>query len=75
MICDQNMPVMDGNALLRALHGTGKSVPTLFFASGTHEEDTVALQAMGVRELLTKPIQPTLLLERVAAVLAGLPRR
>lgn len=70
MICDQNMPVMDGTTLLRRLHGLKKSVPTLFFVSGMNDEDAVALMAMGVREMLTKPIQPKMLVERVTAVLA-----
>ncbi len=70
MICDQNMPVMDGNMLLRQLHAGGRSVPTLFFTSGMHQEDDVVLQGMGVVEQLTKPIQPASLIERVTAVLA-----
>ncbi len=75
MICDQNMPVMDGDVLLRELHSAGQSVPTIYFASSLQGEDEDALLDLGVRCLLTKPIQPAALLEHVAAVLADVPGR
>ncbi len=69
MVCDQNMPVMDGRTLLSTLHRRGLSVPTLFFVSGVDREDTAALEAMQVRRLITKPIQPAALIAAVESVL------
>ena len=70
MVCDQNMPKMDGRTLLVKLHANGLGLPTLFFVSGVQEEDMAALAQLNVRRLLTKPIQPMALIEAVQAVLA-----
>ncbi len=75
MICDGNMPVMDGMTLLNILHADGRTVPTLLFVSGMGQEDATVLQPVGVRRLLTKPIQPAALLAAVSAVLADIPAR
>ena len=73
MVCDQNMPVMDGKTLLRALKTTAQIIPSLLFVNGVERENMTLLEAMGVRQLLTKPIQPAHLIEAVTAVLADLP--
>ena len=73
MVCDQNMPVMDGMTLLRHLEACGQTLPTLLFVSGMDREDMPLLQAMGVCRLLTKPIQPADLIEAVQAALANIP--
>lgn len=69
MVCDQNMPVMDGRTLIRTLHDSGKSVPTLFFVSSVARENIALLEAMQVRRLLTKPLQPTDLIAALQSVL------
>ncbi len=70
MVCDQNMPEMEGKTLLRTLGKDGRSVPTLLFTNGIEREDTHALSLLRVRRLLLKPIQPGTLIGAVAAVLA-----
>ena len=72
MVCDQNMPMMDGRTLLRTLSERGLTLPTLFFVSAVDREDTAALERMHVRRLITKPIQPIALLAAVSSVLAEL---
>lgn len=69
MVCDQNMPIMDGRTLIQTLHNTGKSVPTLFFVSSVARENLALLEAMQVRRLITKPLQPADLIAAVKSVL------
>ena len=70
MVCDQNMPVMDGKTLLLELKAIKQSVPTLLFVNGFDDENMCLLSALNVRRLLSKPIQPASLIEAVSAVLA-----
>lgn len=69
MVCDREMPVMGGLELLRELDLCGGRVPTLLF-SGDVVEDGAELRALGVRRVMMKPVQPEVLLEMVAAVIA-----
>ena len=75
MVCDQNMPVMDGKTLLRLLVERERTVPTLLFVNGVDREDNLQLEWLHVRRTLVKPIQPAALIEAVQAVLAGVPKR
>ncbi len=70
ILCDRQMPVMDGMTFLRHVRDEQLSVPTLLFTNGIEREDTAELEAMQVRRLLTKPIQPGKLLAVVAEALA-----
>lgn len=70
MLCDRQMPVMDGLTLLRTMHDRGISVPSLLFVTGLEHENADELDRMQVKRLLSKPIQPVLLLEAVADVLS-----
>ena len=69
MLCDRQMPVMDGLTLLRTLHARGKSVPSMLFMNGLDRENTEELERMQVKRLLSKPIQPLALLAAVEDVL------
>ena len=71
MVCDKQMPVMDGMTLLRRLHDESLSVPTLLFTNGIDREDMSKLEALGVRRLIAKPIQPLHLLQAVAEIVAA----
>ena len=71
MVCDQNMPVMDGLTLLRILHERSLGLPTLFFNSSIDPHDVLPLEALGVQGLLSKPIQPSDLVAAIAAVVVA----
>lgn len=75
MLCDKQMPVMDGLTLLRTLHERGKAIPSMLFVNEFERENIDELERMQVKRLLCKPIQPTALLEAVQDVLnASRPR-
>lgn len=69
MLCDRQMPLMDGLTLLRTMHDRGISVPSLLFVNGIDRENMDELDRMQVKRLLSKPIQPVELLKAVAEVL------
>ena len=71
ILCDRQMPVMDGLTFLRSLRDEARCVPTLLFTNGMDAEDWTELEAMQVHRLLTKPILPRKLLTAVAEVLAA----
>ncbi len=72
MLCDQRMPVMDGQTLLRTLHAAGRSIPTVLFVNGVDDEDTAALEALNVRHMISKPIPPQVLLDTFTSLVADL---
>jgi two-component system, chemotaxis family, chemotaxis protein CheY len=65
VISDINMPVMDGLAFARELHGRLPAVPVLFMTG----RDT----ALGAEEVLRKPFAPEQLLTAVARMLGATP--
>ena len=68
VITDINMPVMDGLELARALRPVHPRTPILFITGRGSESDSSArVDAWG--ELLRKPFNPEMLLERVAMIL------
>ncbi len=75
MVCDQNMPGMDGKTLLRLLVERERAVPTLLFVNGVDREDDSLLEWLHVLQTLVKPVQPATLIKAVQAVLAGVPKR
>lgn len=69
LICDINMPRMNGLTLLRMLRSRQASVPTLLFVSGIDPEDDDALRSMGVRLKMSKPTPPAALIQAVGSLL------
>ena len=67
IVCDVNMPNMDGLSFLRHLKGTGayKFVPVIMLTTESQESKKAEGRAAGARAWITKPFQPSAL---VAAV-------
>jgi two-component system, chemotaxis family, chemotaxis protein CheY len=71
VLTDQNMPRMDGLALVRALRGMAsyKSVPILMLTTESGDDMKAKGRAAGATGWLTKPFDPARLLEVMKKVL------
>ena len=67
IVCDVNMPNMDGLSFLRYLKGTGayKFVPVIMLTTESQESKKAEGRAAGARAWITKPFQPSTLVEAV----------
>lgn len=67
IVCDVNMPNMDGLSFLRHLRGTGayKFVPVIMLTTESQESKKAEGRAAGARAWITKPFQPSTLVEAV----------
>lgn len=67
IVCDLNMPHMDGLSLLRHLQGGGpyKNLPVILLTTESQASKKAEGRAAGARAWITKPFQPSAL---VAAV-------
>lgn len=67
IISEVNMPNMDGLGLLRHLKTTGahKFTPVILLTTETHESKKAEGRAAGARAWITKPFQPSTLVEAV----------
>ena len=67
IVCDVNMPNMDGLSFLRHLKGTGayKFVPVIMLTTESQESKKAEGRAAGARAWITKPFQPSTLVEAV----------
>jgi len=76
IVTDWNMPVMGGLDLVRSLHAAPvlRAVPVLVLTTESDGEDQCAARSLGVKSWIYKPVDPALLLERVALHL-GAPMR
>ena len=70
MLCDQQMPVMDGMTLLRTMRARDIRVPVVLFINGIDRQDEAEYASLGVAATLTKPVKPELLNRVLAEVLA-----
>ena len=72
LICDVNMPYMDGLAFLGAMRTDPRvaRVPTIMLTSRTDEETEMAAANAGAARFLTKPLRRDDLLQAVAQVLS-----
>ncbi|MCB1197910.1 MAG: response regulator [Deltaproteobacteria bacterium] len=70
IILDVKMPKMDGWTCLHELRQTqqGKSVPILMATAQSNLQDS--FEAEGIAGFVTKPYNPTLLIEQIAKILA-----
>ena len=73
IVTDEMMPVMTGQQLCGALQQRPDwgRIPVIMLTVKALELDTLALQALGVVEILPKPFSPTLLLRSIDRVLAS----
>jgi DNA-binding NtrC family response regulator len=73
LLADLRMPGLDGIRLIEVLRRRGEGIPILVISGfGTVESTVQALHA-GADDFLTKPVDPVVLSERVAEVLARRP--
>jgi DNA-binding response OmpR family regulator len=69
VVCDVNLPRLDGFALCRALRSEGSSVPFVLLTSRDSEIDEALGLELGADDYVTKPVRTRVLLARVAALL------
>lgn len=68
IVCDVNMPRMDGLAFARHVkaHATHRFTPMIMLTTESQEAKKAEGKAAGVRAWITKPFQPTQLVDAVA---------
>jgi len=73
LVSDLNMPVMDGETLLKWVKGNPRlnAVPVIIVTSAGNPAREVQLKALGARAVINKPISPPLLLQAVEPILDG----
>lgn len=70
IVLDLLMPRMDGLRFLREFNArAGEKPPVLVLSASADHDAAEAARAQGVRDVLRKPVDPGVLLERVAAAL------
>lgn len=67
IVCDVNMPNMNGLSFLRHLKGTGayKFTPVILLTTESQESKKAEGRAAGARAWITKPFQPSALVDAV----------
>lgn len=72
LVCDQGLPGLDGYALAHALKQLpgGKKVATLLLVPDHANPDPERLAYVGIQDVLSKPFERAVLLERVRGMLA-----
>ncbi len=67
IICDIQMPGMDGFGLLRRVRGRGftKHTPVIMLSAGAESNDRITCYRLGAQDYLTKPFNPVELEEVV----------
>lgn len=75
ILCDINMPVMDGLEFVKSLSGVenGKGVPVVMITTEGSEGHVVQALSAGARGYIRKPFTPQQVKEHVLPVLAGKP--
>jgi two-component system, chemotaxis family, chemotaxis protein CheY len=73
ILCDVNMPVMDGLEFIKQLPGipNAKSVPVVMITTEGSESHVVQALSSGARGYIRKPFTPEQVREHVVPVLAG----
>ena len=73
VVSDQQMPLMTGLELCRALHGDARTrdVPVVLVTSREFEIGTAQTRGTGVRRVMSKPFSPSALVAAVSEVLAA----
>jgi len=75
ILCDINMPVMDGLEFVKQLSGVAnaKDVPVVMITTEGSESHVVQALSCGARGYIRKPFTPDQVREQVLPVLAGKP--
>lgn len=75
ILCDINMPVMDGMEFIKRLPGVAnaKNVPVIMITTEGSESHVVQALSCGARGYIRKPFTPDQVREQVVPVLAGKP--
>jgi two-component system, chemotaxis family, chemotaxis protein CheY len=69
IVCDVNMPGMDGLAFVRHMRGTDyKFTPVVMLTSDTQPERKAEAAELGVRVWITKPFLPTYLIDTISKI-------
>lgn len=70
VICDLNMPIMDGIGFLETIRSQQnyRFTPVIMLTTETAEEKKTQARAAGAKAWLTKPFQPSTMLSAVAKV-------
>jgi two-component system, chemotaxis family, chemotaxis protein CheY len=73
ILCDINMPVMDGLEFVQQLPGVenAKGVPVVMITTEGSEDHVVRALSAGARGYIRKPFTPDQVKERILPVLAG----
>ena len=73
ILCDINMPVMDGIEFIKRLHAVqnAKNVPVVVITTEGSEAHVVQALSCGARGYIRKPFTPEQVKEHVVPVLAG----
>jgi two-component system chemotaxis response regulator CheY len=71
VITDLNMPVMDGETLLKWISANPKlsQIPVLVISSASNPAKEAELLALGAIAILSKPVSPPALMEKLAPLL------
>lgn len=69
VLMDCHMPKLDGFAATRWIRQQGMDVPVIALTAGVSEEEVDKCQALGMNEIMTKPITLETLRERLTAYL------
>lgn len=71
-LLDIMMPVMDGLTLFRHIRAdeTLKTIPVIFMTAKVQFEEIESYIALGARGVITKPIDPLTLPDKIAAILS-----
>ncbi|MCA9574481.1 MAG: response regulator transcription factor [Polyangiales bacterium] len=69
VVCDVNMPHVDGFSFCRALRDAGESVPIILLTSRDSEVDEALGLDLGADDYISKPASNRVLLARIAALL------
>jgi len=69
LVCDINMPRLDGFALCRTIRADGGTLPIVMLTSRDTEIDEALGLELGADDYVTKPFRARVLLARVAALL------
>jgi two-component system chemotaxis response regulator CheY len=75
ILCDINMPVMDGLEFIKRLPGmaNAKDVPVIMITTEGSESHVIQALSCGARGYIRKPFTPDQVREQVVPVLAGKP--
>jgi hypothetical protein len=69
LLTDMMMPGMNGLALIRTLHRVEPAIKVIAVSGLDQEDRRTELAALGVKEILSKPFAPAVLLRTIARLL------